>query len=743
MKIRRLDRTIAVALTLAAGLLAAPSAAVPDVVLYASDVRSLQGNWVRAGDGSAAGAQILTTPDNGWSTANSPLASPTYFVDATFDAPANTAYHVWLRLRATASSKYNDSVWVQFSDATDLNGSAIYRMATTSALLVNLENCSGCGVSGWGWQDKAYWLNQVNTVKFATSGTHTIRIQTREDGVQLDQIVLSASTYLSRAPGQVTRDSTIVAKPASAAPPSGGMTPYTGTPAAIPGVIAAANFDNGGEGVAYHDTTAGNLGGAYRSTDVDLERCADGGYDIGWILAGEWVNYTVNVASAGSYTVQLRVASPSGGGSLHLGFNTASNVWMAVAIPATGGWQNWTTVSVPVALGAGRQQMTLSFDSAGFNVGSISVNAASSVTPPSTGTLPSVPTTSATNGAVGVTVAPTLSWQSTGATSFDLRFSASNPPAAFINDLTPVYYEASGLSSGTKYYWQVIAKNAAGSTTGPIWSFTTEGATLPPLPPPPPPPSTGSFTDIVVADWNIQVNDSSVAHAQRVIEALMALSPRPQIIVMEEAYAFHYTDYLNRLAAVTGQTWQGVFQTHCPSGAWNGTCTRGEDEGVAIFSSLPVLGSSVAYLPYADCYHSARAAARLAVSVGGTPLQVFGTHLQTGGCTNVVATRAASMSVLKSWASNYSAPQIAMGDFNAGADEVNTTSGMRPNFVDTWPLVGSGNPYSAFMPNPNMKIDFCFADAGGRAQALWTMIPTSTGTVSDHLPVQTALRIFR
>ena len=213
MKIRRLDRTIAVALTLAAGLLAAPSAAVPDVVLYASDVRSLQGNWVRAGDGSAAGAQILTTPDNGWSTANSPLASPTYFVDATFDAPANTAYHVWLRLRATASSKYNDSVWVQFSDATDLNGSAIYRMATTSALLVNLENCSGCGVAGWGWQDKGYWLSQPALVQFAATGTHRIRVQTREDGVQIDQIVLSPSTYLTTAPGGVTNDSTIVPKP--------------------------------------------------------------------------------------------------------------------------------------------------------------------------------------------------------------------------------------------------------------------------------------------------------------------------------------------------------------------------------------------------------------------------------------------------------------------------------------------------------------------------------------------------
>ena len=521
--------------------------------------------------------------------------------------------------------------------------------------------------------------------------------------------------------------------------PSAVMTPYSGTPAPIPGVIAAANFDNGGEGVAYHDTSAGNNGGAYRSTDVDLEPSADGGFDIGWIAAGEWVNYTVNVASAGSYTAQLRVASPSGSGSLHLGFNMASNVWTSVPVPATGGWQNWTTVSVPLTLAAGRQQMTLLFDTAGFNVTSITIGASSA--PPSTGPtapLPATPTTTAVDGQVDVTVAPTLIWQSAGATSFEIRISASNPPAAFASDVTRLYYEVSGLSRGTKYYWQVIAKNAAGSTPGPVWSFTTEGATAPP-----PPPATGAFTDIVVADWNIQVNDASVAHAQQAIDALMALSPRPQIIVLEEAWDFRYGDYLNRLAAVTGQTWQGVFQTHCPSGAWNGSCTRGEDEGVAIFSSLPVLDSSVGYLPYADCYHSARAAARLAVSVGGVPVQVFGTHLQTGNCTNVVAARAASMSVLKSWAANYSAPQIMMGDFNAGSDEVDTTKGMSPSFLDTWTLVGSGNPYSAFLPNPNMKIDYCFADSSGRAQPVWTVLPTSTGNISDHLPVQTGLRIFR
>src|SRR5690349_13781720 len=105
--------------------------------------------------------------------------------------------------------------------------------------------------------------------------------------------------------------------------------PYSGTPVSVPGQINAADFDNGGEGVAYHDTTPGNTGGAYRSTDVDLEASSEGGYDVGWIAAGEWMNYTVNVAAGGGYSAQLRVASPNGG-SLHIGFNSASNVWQTV-----------------------------------------------------------------------------------------------------------------------------------------------------------------------------------------------------------------------------------------------------------------------------------------------------------------------------------------------------------------------------------------------------------------------------
>jgi glucosylceramidase len=158
-------------------------------------------------------------------------------------------------------------------------------------------------------------------------------------------------------------------------------TPYNGSPAAIPGRIESVNFDRGGSGVAYSDSTAGNSGGAYRPDEnVDIEP-GDGGFDVGWTAAGEYLDYMVNVGAAGSYLAQLRVASPSGGGVMHLGFDAPSSVWTAVSIPQTNGWQAWTTVSVPVTLASGGQTMTVAFDSGGFNLASITIVAATTPTP--------------------------------------------------------------------------------------------------------------------------------------------------------------------------------------------------------------------------------------------------------------------------------------------------------------------------------------------------------------------------
>jgi hypothetical protein len=91
----------------------------------------------------------------------------------------------------------------------------VHGIGTTAGLLVNLATDStAASLYNWGWQNTAYWLSQATTVTFASSGVHTLRIQVREDGVEVDQIVLSPSTYATNPPGPVTNDATIVSKPA-------------------------------------------------------------------------------------------------------------------------------------------------------------------------------------------------------------------------------------------------------------------------------------------------------------------------------------------------------------------------------------------------------------------------------------------------------------------------------------------------------------------------------------------------
>jgi hypothetical protein len=190
----------------------APPPPAGNIVVYASDVpdAALHGSWTKASDSTSPQGVKLVTPDIAMATA--PIASPTHYVDVSFNAAAGTPYTLWLRLQALNNSKYNDSVWVQFSDAVT-NGAAVYPIGSTDALLVNLAtDSSAVSLDGWGWQNTAYWLSQTTTVSFAASGAHTLRIQVREDGVQLDQILLSPSEFRSSPPGPAGHDSTIVPK---------------------------------------------------------------------------------------------------------------------------------------------------------------------------------------------------------------------------------------------------------------------------------------------------------------------------------------------------------------------------------------------------------------------------------------------------------------------------------------------------------------------------------------------------
>src|SRR5215213_9469954 len=86
-------------------------------------------------------------------------------------------------------------------------------------------------------------------IYFATTGTQTIRIQSREDGLSIDQIVMSAGTYLSAAPGAVRNDATILARSGGETSPAPAITvvlPNTSsTLGGVPFLITGSNFAAG------------------------------------------------------------------------------------------------------------------------------------------------------------------------------------------------------------------------------------------------------------------------------------------------------------------------------------------------------------------------------------------------------------------------------------------------------------------------------------------------------------------
>jgi hypothetical protein len=299
---------------------------------------------------------------------------------------------------------------------------------------VNLEDTSdtvdntGAGAYDLGWTATGQWFNY--TVDVATAGTYTVSLRLASPSGQTDafHIASSAGTNLSgdvNAPdtggwqdwATVTANVTLAAgaqtltvdqdnggwnihfmsfagggtttttttapttttttHPTTTTTTTSGGAPYGGTPAAVPGLVQAANYDTGGQGVAYNITSTNGTANSYRSDGVDLEATTDtsdttgtgAGYDLGWTATGQWFHYTVAVATAGTYTVSLRLASPSGvTDALHIANSAGTNLSGDVNAPDTGGWQDWATATATVTLPAGAQTLTVDQDNGGWNI---------------------------------------------------------------------------------------------------------------------------------------------------------------------------------------------------------------------------------------------------------------------------------------------------------------------------------------------------------------------------------------
>ena len=181
-----------------------------DVVLYPGDAVRV-GNWKNVSDATGAAGRRLQNPDAAASKLTTALASPANYFEMKFNAEAGRPYRLWMRMKALNNSPYNDSVHVQFSNAVNGTGSPVFRIGTSGSTEINLEDCSGCGLRDWGWQDNGWGVGVMGpAIYFATSGPQTIRVQVREDGVGIDQVVLSPGTYLNRSPGALKSDTVIL-----------------------------------------------------------------------------------------------------------------------------------------------------------------------------------------------------------------------------------------------------------------------------------------------------------------------------------------------------------------------------------------------------------------------------------------------------------------------------------------------------------------------------------------------------
>ena len=180
-----------------------------DVVLYAAKAPTRVGLWAPVADTTAAGGARMATANQGVKV--SVQANPSHYFEMTFHAETGVPYRLWLRGKAASNNWANDSAFVQFSDSVTSSGEATYRIGTSSATTVTIEDCTSCGLSGWGWNDNAMGAGVLGKeIYFAATGEHRIRVQLREDGLSIDQIVLSRDRFLATAPGATKNDGTIL-----------------------------------------------------------------------------------------------------------------------------------------------------------------------------------------------------------------------------------------------------------------------------------------------------------------------------------------------------------------------------------------------------------------------------------------------------------------------------------------------------------------------------------------------------
>ena len=303
--------------------------------------------------------------------------------------PATGPFALPARIEAEAFARFFDTTGGNYGDA----------VCGTTDVDVQLTSDPADPNCNVGWTDPGEWLEYDLTVASAATYDLTLRVASVSSGqtmhVEIDGVNVSGARASPGAGFQSFADVVVpsvrlssgahvlrlvfdngqininyvefktAAAPAAAVP--------------IPATIQAEAFHR------FFDTTPGNFGdAACGTTAVDVQTTSDtgGGCNVGWTDAGEWLEYDVSVASAGSFDLTLRVASAIAGQTLHAEID-GQTVGSGPLTVAANGWQAFQSLVIPsITLSAGNHIVRLVFDTGSVNVNYLAFAAHGGTAPP-------------------------------------------------------------------------------------------------------------------------------------------------------------------------------------------------------------------------------------------------------------------------------------------------------------------------------------------------------------------------
>ena len=242
--------------------------------------------------------------------------------------------------------------------------------------------------------------------------------------------------------------------------------PFSGSPIALPGTFDSGSYDRfeGGNGqdITYHDSSVGNNGDYRPEEYVDASSGNTEGAVIGWIDSGEWLDYTVEVAESGLYTLAIRYASgnAAGGGPLFLELDgqIASG---DLSFPTTGNWSTFATATLPnVELRQGRHVLRLNFKGGEVNIGRLTFTRTGPLeyAPPMAD---AGPDGSLTAPETGIVLDGSASTASSGGSLTYAWEQIAGPAVAILSDAASSSPAASGLVRDGLYRFQLTVNDGA------------------------------------------------------------------------------------------------------------------------------------------------------------------------------------------------------------------------------------------------------------------------------------------